>query len=160
MDTVSTQWREDFGSPFGGQTHFLCQTVDAGHHVIAHALWVLVNLHPGFNAFGGGLGPLQKFAAQERPLLLNPLLKRLGNWAQGGPIIEREGINLSVDYQDSALSNDMVQIGWKGNLWNNSVPGTAGFLQWAYGPTPLIAAMRCFCVSKLGTTVEVPEELT
>lgn len=81
-------------------------------------------------------------------------------WAQGGPIIEREGINLSVDYQDSALSNDMVQIGWKGNLWNNSVPGTAGFLQWAYGPTPLIAAMRCFCVSKLGTTVEVPEELT
>lgn len=81
------------------------------------------------------------------------------DWSQGGPIIEREGINLSVDYQDSALSNDMVQIGWKGNLWNNSVPGTAGFLQWAYGPTPLIAAMRCFCVSKLGETVEVPEEL-
>ena len=82
------------------------------------------------------------------------------DWAQGGPIIEREGINLSVDYQDSALSNDMVQIGWKGNLWNNSVPGTAGFLQWAYGPTPLIAAMRCFVISKLGDTVEVPEELT
>lgn len=81
------------------------------------------------------------------------------DWSQGGPIIEREGINLSVDYQDSALSNDMVQIGWKGNLWNNSVPGTAGFLQWAYGPTPLIAAMRCFCVSKLGENVEVPEEL-
>lgn len=81
------------------------------------------------------------------------------DWSQGGPIIEREGINLSVDYQDSALSNDMVQIGWKGNLWNNSVPGTAGFLQWAYGPTPLIAAMRCFVASKLGETVEVPEEL-
>ena len=81
------------------------------------------------------------------------------DWAQGGPIIEREGINLSVDYQDSALSNDMVQIGWKGNLWNNSVPGTAGFLQWAYGPTPLIAAMRCFCVSKLGESVAVPKEL-
>ena len=81
-------------------------------------------------------------------------------WSQGGPIIEREGINLSVDYQDSALSNDMVQIGWKGNLWNNSVPGTAGFLQWAYGPTPLIAAMRCFVTSKLGNEVDVPEELT
>lgn len=81
------------------------------------------------------------------------------DWAQGGPIIEREGINLSVDYQDSALSNDMVQIGWKGNLWNNSVPGTAGFLQWAYGPTPLIAAMRCFVASKLGETAEVPEGL-
>lgn len=82
------------------------------------------------------------------------------DWAQGGPIIEREGVNLSIDYQDDALSNDMVQLGWKGNLWNNSVPGTAGFLQWAYGPTPLIAAMRCFCCSKLGETVEVPEELT
>ena len=81
------------------------------------------------------------------------------NWAQGGPIIEREGINLSIDYQDDALSNDMVQIGWKANLWNNSVPGTPGFLQWSYGPTPLIAAMRCYCCSKLGETVEVPEEL-
>ena len=81
------------------------------------------------------------------------------DWAQGGPIIEREGINLSVDYQDDALSEDMVPIGWKGNLWNNSVPGTAGFLQWAYGPTPMIAAMRCYVASKLGDEVDVPEEL-
>ena len=82
------------------------------------------------------------------------------DWSQGGPIVEREGINLSIDYQDDALSNDMVQIGWKANLWNNSVPGTPGLLQWSYGPTPLIAAMRCYCCSKLGDTVEVPEELT
>ena len=81
------------------------------------------------------------------------------DWAQGGPIIEREGINTSVDYQDDALSLDMVQIGWKANLWNNSVPGTSGFLQWAYGPTPLIAAMRCYVASKLGDEVDVPEEL-
>ena len=80
-------------------------------------------------------------------------------WEAGGPIIQREGINLSVDYQDYALSDDMVQIGWKGNLWNNSVPGTAGFLQWAYGPTPLIAAMRCFCSAKLGDEVDIPDEL-
>ena len=39
------------------------------------------------------------------------------------------------------------------------VPGTAGFLQWAYGPTPLIAAMRCYCSFKLGDEVDVPEEL-
>ena len=81
-------------------------------------------------------------------------------WEAGGPIIEREGINLSVDYQDDALSDDMAPIGWKGNLWNNSVPGTAGFLQWAYGPTPLIAAMRCYVASKLGDEVGVPKELT
>jgi hypothetical protein len=27
-------------------------------------------------------------------------------------------------------------------------------------PTPLIAAMRCYVASKLGDTVEIPEELT
>jgi hypothetical protein len=29
----------------------------------------------------------------------------------------------------------------------------------AYGPTPLIAAMRCYVASKLGDEVDVPEEL-
>lgn len=28
-----------------------------------------------------------------------------------------------------------------------------------FGPTPLIAAMRCYVASKLGDEVEVPEEL-
>lgn len=28
------------------------------------------------------------------------------------------------------------------------------------GPTPLIAAMRCYVASKLGEEVEIPEELT
>ena len=28
-----------------------------------------------------------------------------------------------------------------------------------YGPTPLIAAMRCFVVSKLGDEVNVPDDL-
>ena len=28
-----------------------------------------------------------------------------------------------------------------------------------YGPTPLIAAMRCFCASKLGDEVEILPEL-
>lgn len=28
-----------------------------------------------------------------------------------------------------------------------------------YGPTPLIAAMRCYVASKLGDEVEIPEEL-
>jgi hypothetical protein len=28
-----------------------------------------------------------------------------------------------------------------------------------HGPTPLIAAMRCYVASKLGDEVEIPEEL-
>ena len=29
----------------------------------------------------------------------------------------------------------------------------------AYGSTPLIAAMRCYCRAKLGDELEIPEEL-
>lgn len=69
------------------------------------------------------------------------------DWSQGGPIIEREG----------------------GTLWSTNASGWR--YKWPYnhandiegpsmiGPTPLIAAMRCYVASKLGDTVEVPEEL-
>jgi hypothetical protein len=64
------------------------------------------------------------------------------DWSQGGSIIKREKI---------------------GTFWNQ------GREEWQsypikpqpshYGPTPLIAAMRCFVTSKLGDEVDVPEEL-
>lgn len=68
------------------------------------------------------------------------------NWAQGGPIIEREEIG-SFHYIH----------GFHGPTWSASI-GSGGFQQ--DGPTPLIAAMRCYVASKLGDTVDVPEELT
>lgn len=61
------------------------------------------------------------------------------SWAWGGPIIEGEGIALYL-YGDSE--------------WNAHVGGRE-----SVGPTPLIAAMRCYVASKLGDEVEVPEEL-
>jgi hypothetical protein len=81
------------------------------------------------------------------------------SWAQGGALIERERIDTSTNYQDDPLGVDMVAVGWKASYWNNSVPGTPGFCKWAYGPTPLIAAMRCYVASRLGNEVEIPEEL-
>jgi hypothetical protein len=63
------------------------------------------------------------------------------NWAQGGPIIEREFIRL-----DSAVKGN-----WRASIWS---PYTD-----AYSQTPLIAAMRCYVASKLGDEVEVPKEL-
>ena len=69
------------------------------------------------------------------------------NWAQGGPIIEREGINL-----DNCAKNPQ----W--SAWTPAPDREYGEAQ-AFGPTPLIAAMRCYVASKLGDTVEVPEEL-
>lgn len=68
------------------------------------------------------------------------------NWSQGGPIIERLRINLK------ATSTG----GWAASCH----PETADNVVHNHGPTPLIAAMRCYVTSKLGAEVEIPEELT
>jgi len=69
------------------------------------------------------------------------------DWAQGGPIIEREGINLD-NYAKSPQ--------W--SAWTPAPERKSGEAQ-AYGPTPLIAAMRCYVASKLSNDIEVPKEL-
>lgn len=65
------------------------------------------------------------------------------DWAQGGPIIERERINLRLhkdtDKEVSAFN------------WVNHAPANR-----MRGSTPLIAAMRCYVASKLGDEVEIP----
>ena len=67
------------------------------------------------------------------------------DWAQGGPIIEREGICL--------YSMDAVAP-WDARIYEPDAE------PWqAVGDTPLIAAMRCYVASKLGDEVDVPEEL-
>ena len=68
------------------------------------------------------------------------------DWAQGGPIIEREQINIRV----STIGGEWV--GFCDNGW-----GVDG---WSTGPTPLIAAMRCYVASKLGDDIDLPKELT
>ena len=60
------------------------------------------------------------------------------NWAQGGPIIEREGIAIYL-YGDGE---------WQAVLEKEYE-----------GPTPLIASMRCYVASKLGEEVEVHDAL-
>lgn len=62
------------------------------------------------------------------------------SWSHGGPIIEREMLGI-MPVSDAQ---------WRAG----DVDGANG-----YGPTPLIAAMRCFVVAKLGDSVDVPEEL-
>lgn len=70
-------------------------------------------------------------------------------WSQGGPIIEREGINTLVHVTVNGVITE-----WKaGKDWPMS------HFPYYTGPTPLIAAMRCYVASKLGDEVEVPEEL-
>jgi Protein of unknown function (DUF2591) len=66
------------------------------------------------------------------------------DWAQGGPIIEREKITI--------------------RRWTNT-PLVHAYMpvddaEWAsHKESALIAAMRCYVASKLGDEVEVPDEL-
>lgn len=69
------------------------------------------------------------------------------DWAQGGPIIERE-----ILAPEPLLDTNCALIKWRCRNWKGD---GSDF----YGPTPLIAAMRCYCCSKLGDEVDVPEEL-
>lgn len=66
------------------------------------------------------------------------------DWSQGGPIIEQEGLHLRKSGCE-----------WQCDRWNKE---TTNFDK-SYGPTPLIAAMRTYVASKLGVTVEIPDNL-
>jgi len=77
------------------------------------------------------------------------------DWSQGGPIIEREFISISPGEWD-VDATPMVQNICAWSL-KAEIHGTEKFY---YGPTPLVAAMRCFISSKIGDEVDVPEELS
>lgn len=70
------------------------------------------------------------------------------NWIQCGPIIEREACNL---FKHNSSTEWCCAI---------SVPrdGYVAIVT-ADGPTPLVAACRCYVASKVGDTIEIPEEL-
>ena len=63
------------------------------------------------------------------------------DWKEGGEIIEDNGISI-WRFDD---------VTWKAQIDANS--------EAFEGPTPLIAAMRCYVASKLGDDIEVPNDL-
>lgn len=73
------------------------------------------------------------------------------DWAQGGPIIERSNTHIWTDRKDAAYA------GHPDSYWVAEMTEIGGI--W-WGPTPLIAAMRCYVASKLGDEVDIPKELT
>lgn len=77
----------------------------------------------------------------------NPTPDYCSNWDQGGPIIEREGGTL---WSTNA-------VGWRCKARYDFTNDKEGVV--VGGPTPLIAAMRCFVASKLGDVVDIPDEL-
>lgn len=69
-----------------------------------------------------------------------------GDWGVGGPIIEREGISVCDTAMLGAFS------------WAASLQKDQETVLGAYGPTPLVAAMRCWLMMG-GDEIEVPERL-
>ena len=65
-------------------------------------------------------------------------------WSQGGPIIER--YQLDIEWVTS--NRCRASYDWLDEEFYEG-----------FGPTPLIAAMRCYVASKLGDEVDVPNEL-
>ena len=70
------------------------------------------------------------------------------NWEQGGPIIDEmmEGEFFFMEND----GNDNCHVAYSTTAHSNFH---------GYGPTPLIAAMRCVVASRLGDEVDVPEKL-
>lgn len=62
-------------------------------------------------------------------------------WAQGGEIIEREGISLEFSNGDWFAKYETSAIQY-------------------FSYSPLLSAMRCYVASKLGEEVEIPEEVS
>jgi hypothetical protein len=69
------------------------------------------------------------------------------DWAQAGPIIERQGISVTNTTMSDAYA------------WAAYLAISEDKVRGEYGSTPLIAAMRCYVASKLGDEIELPEKL-
>ena len=73
-------------------------------------------------------------------------------WEQGGPIIETRGLSLRREPGNEAPGS-MATDTYKWQAASRDRQTTA------FGPTALVAAMRCFAASKLGDAIDVPDKL-
>ena len=101
---------------------------------------------------GPWLVPQEGFLHDEKPLSeFSPST----DWSQGGPIIERKCIGIERHRLDGPRE-------WAACDWHSVVVQGHTCLErshYVYGPTPLIAAMRCVVAANLGDEVDVPDEL-
>lgn len=78
------------------------------------------------------------------------------NWKDGGPIIEKSGINVLLRYGSSCRHNELWDATIKPEFFTSGRAGSGvqkEVIQTAH--TPLIAAMRALVQSKLGDEVEL-----
>lgn len=81
--------------------------------------------------------------------------KPSSDWAQGGPIIERECITVSALYAQKNPPSPEYAHG----EWGAYIPCGVNSEAAGRGATPLVSAMRCYVASKMGDEIELPEGL-
>lgn len=106
----------------------------------------LIGLNQGFTVIDGAPHVIGRSGAKGG-------LSRAGyshQWHEGGPIIERERIQLrdhkDIDGHWTAMTHVI-----DGGMVLRSI--------FEDGPTPLVAAMRAYVASKMGDDIDVPNEL-
>lgn len=92
-----------------------------------------------------------------RHMHLLPTMPFSSDWAQGGPIIEREGIDINRLFSGGGCEGSFaLPTEWTARRHTYGGPINPAHFK---GHTPLVAAMRCYVASKLGDEVEIPEGL-
>ena len=83
------------------------------------------------------------------------------DWALAGPIIEREHIRLqpTITAGGYRAPNTADAVMAMIELPNGATVYRPDAVVTEYGPTALIAAMRCYVASKIGDEVEIPAAL-
>lgn len=104
-----------------------------------------VELAKGTFWSGNGYFVFKNADGSTRTFERNPEWRYSTDWSKGGPIIEREIYKLER-FSSTVKGRSITQ---------NFRATTPGFEQ--FGPTPLIAAMRCYVASKLGDEIDIPE---
>jgi hypothetical protein len=80
------------------------------------------------------------------------------DWNEGGPIIERENISFYPKCSGYGESSTIPTSWFAEKYIHDTLSGRTSKTFLRGGPTPLIAAMRCYVQSKLGDNVNIPEE--
>ena len=80
--------------------------------------------------------------------------KPSSNWTQGGVIIDREDIDIDSNSARTPRIKSRA-------VMTSRIKDSMGFYPRvdAFGPTKLIAAMRCYVIAVKGNEVEIPEEM-
>ena len=98
---------------------------------------------------------------EEKPFYSNPSSRYYTSpsthWSQGGPIIEREIYKIWQNLNGTWAAQIKYREPYYSPTYDADI-GKDAYIH-RHGETPLIAAMRCYVASKLGDTIEVPDEL-